>query len=72
MLQLPELQLLHELLPVPATRVGTPELVVLKQAKVENLRRAGFWHLGQAASASAWLSGLKSSNLLLHSEQTYS
>jgi hypothetical protein len=41
-LQLPELQLEQEL-PVPATRVGTPLSVVLKQAKVDILRRAGLW-----------------------------
>jgi len=41
-LQLPELQLSQEL-PVPAIRVETPELPVLKQANVDILRRAGCW-----------------------------
>ena len=42
MLQLLELQLSQEL-PVPAIRVGTPAPLVLKQAKVDSLRRAGLW-----------------------------
>jgi hypothetical protein len=69
--QSPELQLLHEL-PLPAMRVGTPESEVLKQAKVEGLRRAGLPQPGQATSLSAWLRGRSFSNLEPHSGQRYS
>jgi hypothetical protein len=48
-LQLPELQLEQEL-PVPGTVLGTPPRLALKQAKVDILRRAGLWHLGQSAT----------------------
>jgi hypothetical protein len=48
-LQLPELQLEQEP-PVPGTVLGTPPAVALKQAKVDILRRAGLWHLGQSAT----------------------
>jgi len=40
--QLEALQLEQEL-PVPAIGAGTPESLVLKQAKVDSLRRAGLW-----------------------------
>jgi hypothetical protein len=70
--QLPELQLEQEEPPVPATRVGTPELPVLKQAKVDILRRAGLWQRGHSAGLSAWLKGRNSSNLESHSAQRYS
>jgi hypothetical protein len=70
-LQLPELQPEQEP-PVPATLVGTPPAVVVKQAKVDILRRAGLWHLGQSISLPDWLSGRSCSNLVPHSEHTYS
>jgi len=70
-LQLPELQLEQEP-PEPATLVGTPPAVVVKQAKVDILRRAGLWHLGQLTSLLDWLSGRSCSNFALHSEHTYS
>ena len=41
MLQLPELQLEQELLPVPGTVLETPPRLALKAAKVDILRRAG-------------------------------
>jgi hypothetical protein len=71
-LQLPELQLEHELPPVPAMRFATPDELILKQAKVDILRRDGLPHFGQSASWSAWLKGRSFSNLKLHSGQTYS
>jgi hypothetical protein len=52
-LQLPELQLEQGLPPVPGMVLGTPPRLVLKQAKVDILRRAGWWHLGQSAGWSA-------------------
>jgi hypothetical protein len=70
--QLPELQLEQDEPPVPATRVGTPELVVLKQAKVDILRRAGLWQRGHSAGLADWLRGRSCSNFASHSEQTYS
>jgi hypothetical protein len=72
-LQLPELQLEHALLlPVPATRVGTPPSEVLKQAKVDILRRADLWQEGHSASWSAWLRERSSSKVEPHSGQVYS
>jgi hypothetical protein len=70
-LQLSELQLEHEEPPVPAIRVVAPALL-LKQANVDILRRAGLWHRGQSASLSAWLKGRSCSNSAWHLEQTYS
>ena len=48
-LQSPELQLEHELVPAPGTALETPPRVALKAAKVDILRRAGLWHLGHSA-----------------------
>jgi hypothetical protein len=70
--QLPEPQLAQEEPLVPATRVGTPDTVVLKQAKVDIFRRAGLWQWGQSAALSDWLNGRNCSNFDLHSEQRYS
>jgi hypothetical protein len=50
-LQSPELQLEQEL-PLPATLWGKPLAEVLKQAKLEILRRAGLWHRGHSAALS--------------------
>jgi hypothetical protein len=71
-LQSPEPQLAQELPPVPAIVWDTPPAVVLKQAKVDILRRAGLWHRGHSAALSDWLSGRICSNLVSHSEQIYS
>lgn len=71
-LQLPELQPEQEEPPVPATRVGAPELPMLKQAKVDILRRAGLWQRGHSAALSDWLRGRNCSNFESHSEQRYS
>ena len=71
-LQFPELQLEQELPPVPAMRFATPDELMLKQAKVDILRRDGFPQLGQSASWLALLKGSSFSNLELHSWQTYS
>jgi hypothetical protein len=51
-LQLPELQLEHELPLVPGTALGTPPRVALSAEKVDILRLAGLWHLGHSAG---WL-----------------
>jgi hypothetical protein len=51
LLQSPELQLEQES-PVPATLRGTPLAEVLKQAKLDILRRAGLWHRGHSAALS--------------------
>jgi hypothetical protein len=48
-LQLPELQLEQEP-PVPGTVLDTPPAVAVKHAKVDILRRAGLWHLGQSGT----------------------
>lgn len=71
MVQLPEPQFEQEL-PVPAIRVGTPALLVLKQANVDSLRRAALWHFGHEAASSDLLNGRSSSKPEPHSEQTYS
>jgi hypothetical protein len=69
--QLPELHPEQEP-PVPATLCGTPLAEVLKQAKLDILRRAGLWHRGHSATLSDWLSGRICSNLVSHSGQIYS
>jgi hypothetical protein len=71
-LQLPEVQLEQALPPVPATALGTPLSLVVKQANVDILRRAGLWHRGQVAVSLDWLKGRICSKLELHSGQTYS
>jgi hypothetical protein len=48
-LQSSELQVEQES-PVPATLCGTPLAEVLKQAKLDILRRAGLWHRGHSAA----------------------
>ena len=70
-LQLPELHPEQEP-PVPATLWGAPLAELLKQAKLDILRRAGLWHRGHSAALSDWLSGRICSNLVWHSGQIYS
>jgi len=72
--QVPQLPELHpeQDPPVPATLWGTPLADVLKQAKLDILRRAVLWHRGHSAALSDWLSGRICSNLFLHSGQMYS
>lgn len=69
---MPELQLEQALPPAPGTVLGTPPALVVKAAKVDILRRAGWWHFGQSATSPDWLKGRIISNFELHSEQTYS
>jgi hypothetical protein len=70
--QLPELQPEQAEPPVPGTRVGTPETVVLKQAKVDILRRAGLWQRGHSAVLSDWLRGRICSKLQWQCGHRYS
>jgi hypothetical protein len=71
--QLPEVQPEHPLEPLaPGTALETPPRVALNAENVDILRRAGLWHFGHSASWPDWLKGRICSNLVSHSEQTYS
>ena len=70
-LQLPELHP-EQAPPVPATLCCTPLADVLKQAKLDILRRAGLWQRGHSAPLSDWLSGRICSNLFSQPGQIYS
>ena len=71
MLQLEALQLLQELL-LPAIEEYSPSPPLEKEAKRDKIRLAVFLHWGQEVSSLALLKGRNSSNLQLHSGQTYS
>ena len=66
-----EPQLVQEL-PVPAMRLASPDSPLEKQAKVDSLRPAGFWQLGQDALSWDLLNGRNRSKFRPHSAQLYS